>query len=464
MIFEQNKQFGIGIIGLFFVMIFTLFIFPVNAATPDVTDQCQCFCATPSGAKDIGKKKIFDCQESCKKSGNQMAVCAYKLAQYPSKNLRCFKASECQAHNGVLDTKQSQECVNGTRFCYPDPAKAAKLNLQIKIGETTVVSDIGQYLNALYKWLMVAGFTFAIVMTMIGGLQYVISAGSGGSSEGKKRITNGVTGLILLSCVYLILFTVNPYLVKLQVPKLPIIKTIVLATGDSCENMIKAGYTVDAGDKEKQCGTIGKVTKAPGDKEVPDGTTCDFTKCPNAGEKCAGSGETAKCVRCEQVTKSNEAKIVATSDLCSKLSRETQKVTKDVKGYKIETDKIFRCGYTKDADMIKGTMSATEAKLTSGTCAMITMDCSQIKSCEDYDTIVQVQNADKTQPLEDIQKIWLGLDNGDFGLETICEQNPCGIILDSDHGITETCKYNRDTDYSLYKKLKDDCVPRWKKK
>ena len=123
MLFKQNKQFVTGIIGLFFLFMFTLLIFPANAATPEVTDQCQCFCATPSGAKDIGKKKILDCQESCKKSGNQMSVCAFKLAQYRSKSLRCFTDKECKAHNGVLDSKQSQECVSGTRYCYPDPAK-----------------------------------------------------------------------------------------------------------------------------------------------------------------------------------------------------------------------------------------------------------------------------------------------------------------------------------------------------
>ncbi len=70
------------------------------------------------------------------------------------------------------------------------------------------VNWIGQYITGVYRYLLGIGVTIAIVMVMVGGLQYVLAAGGGDVKKGKKRITDAVTGLILLSSVYLILFTV----------------------------------------------------------------------------------------------------------------------------------------------------------------------------------------------------------------------------------------------------------------
>ena len=378
-----------------------------------------------------------------------------------------------------------------------------KLNLQIKIGEMTVVSDLGEYLNALYKWLMVAGFTFAIVMTMIGGLQYVISAGSGGSSEGKKRITNGVTGLILLFCVYLILYTVNPYLVKLQVPKLPMIKTIVLATGDSCENMIKAGYTVDAGDKEKKCGTIGKVTKAPEDKQVSDGTTCDFTSCTGSSDyysrpssaKCA-TATNPFCVQCDQIWNGNMDKFPGAPEpgngLCAGLS---DKPEFKPDGTTLQRQNI--CFFTRDMDVLfvsptidpgiatlnsvvtlglankvgAGVSASSAKRIIQGVCANLDLNCSKVSKCEDYDNLnvesLTVKKAvGNTTNLEELET---GIMSGTITLKSVCESNPCNIS-DGAHGQNEICKYDgpSDSDWNIYKKtykkLKNDCVPRWNKK
>ena len=106
----------------------------------------------------------------------------------------------------------------------PKPFITPQLNVQIpdldfsnKISQKNgviEVSFLSEYIGAVYKFLLGAAVTIAIVMIMIGGFQYVLgSGGFGDVKKGKERIKNAITGLILLMGVSLILSTVNPNLV-----------------------------------------------------------------------------------------------------------------------------------------------------------------------------------------------------------------------------------------------------------
>ncbi len=77
-----------------------------------------------------------------------------------------------------------------------------------KDGKLTI-NWIAEYIAGIYKYLLGIAVTVAIVMIMIGGLQYVLSAGGGDVKKAKKRINDAIIGLILLFSVYLILFAVN---------------------------------------------------------------------------------------------------------------------------------------------------------------------------------------------------------------------------------------------------------------
>jgi|GEM_PF-3271153 len=71
---------------------------------------------------------------------------------------------------------------------------------------------IGEYVSAVYKYLIGISVIIAIVFVMVGGVQYVLAAGTGDTAKAKSRIRNAVSGLVLLLCVYIILYTVNPNL------------------------------------------------------------------------------------------------------------------------------------------------------------------------------------------------------------------------------------------------------------
>ena len=71
---------------------------------------------------------------------------------------------------------------------------------------------LAEYLTALYRFLIGASITIAIIMLMIGGFQYVLSAGGSDAGKAKTRIQNATIGLVLLLSVYLILYTRGLYL------------------------------------------------------------------------------------------------------------------------------------------------------------------------------------------------------------------------------------------------------------
>ncbi len=69
-------------------------------------------------------------------------------------------------------------------------------------------------LQALFKLLIIGGAALAVLMTTIGGIQYMTGDSLGQKGEGRSRIQNSLFGLILLLLIYLILRTINPQLLN----------------------------------------------------------------------------------------------------------------------------------------------------------------------------------------------------------------------------------------------------------
>jgi len=70
---------------------------------------------------------------------------------------------------------------------------------------------LGEYIEAGYKWVLGAASLLAIVMLMLGGLQYMLARGkSEGIRKAKTRIRNAITGIVLLFGAFTIAFMVDP--------------------------------------------------------------------------------------------------------------------------------------------------------------------------------------------------------------------------------------------------------------
>jgi len=74
----------------------------------------------------------------------------------------------------------------------------------------------------------VAG-ALAVIMIMIGGIEYITSDTIGGKSDGKQRITNAVIGLLLAIGAYIILYTINKNALEFDLNKINIAPPVVTA-------------------------------------------------------------------------------------------------------------------------------------------------------------------------------------------------------------------------------------------
>ena len=481
----------LAILSFFLPVILFLFVPHASFAAAKEPDLCTCFCTSPEGVVAVNKEGAelksdqilgapkmapYFCEQTvCKGKRNaNMAACATKLEYFPTNNKLCFTEDQCKAvkdKDGKNYTKwgslsgekvQPPECVKGMYYCYPD-LKKAEVNLSVKIGAFSKIGDLGQYVGILYQWLLGVSGVIAIVMIMIGGLQWVLSAATGNKKQAQDRIQNGVIGLILLLCLVLITKVVNPQLLTITVPKLPLIRALEVGGGKTCEWYIEQKYTVVSEDKDNAaiCGVMGLVTKAPSGKEVVAGTTCQYTWCAkdptdaSQDQFCIGFGSKASCATCEEVIESKAATygVLPSPQLCKTLSSNW-----DAAGFGVNDPKRYsRCGFTKDSDLNPDTKLKAGRV---GSCAFYQVDCAKIKSCSDYDK-VQVSNSHAFQPLEDIIRDngWEAIGGadcgfngcGNFGLQDICKHNPC---YKANGGQVQTgCEYNERATF------KDDCVP-----
>ena len=201
--------------------------FSVSIPTVRATSFCGCY-FNNGDCQEVYLPTIHEDVEGCK---TQCASAPDTTsAEFGIDSDSIPKASKCTfAHNTWLSTKTATEKAKAstdgtTTSTAPKASIDPILNVPIPdltfskaiITPTTVkTSYLADYLNAIYKYLVGISFTVAVVMVMIGGFQYVLS--SGGNNElqkkAKKRMTDAVTGLVLLLSVYFILFTVNPQMV-----------------------------------------------------------------------------------------------------------------------------------------------------------------------------------------------------------------------------------------------------------
>ena len=513
---NENKNQKLKLFQRYFVSFFFIFLFvffPAQFINAQGAPQpCECFCATDKGAKPPGDTleamSVRECQTACKNNGDKVAACAFDLSEYPEQNPSCFNLDQCtkaiKAYCGdassdtsskeystiscesgsvadSFETKyQPPECPPNFHYCYA-PKNSTSVRLNIQIGGTSQVNNLETYVQVAYQWMVTAGVIIAIVLVMIGGLQYVLGAASQSQiSSAKKRIQNAVIGLILLLSCILIIETVNPKLSSIAVPRFPMIKTVNLAgSGKSCEILVdedkftvgynpqgqgtKKVYTQYTGSKSPGCGTLGAVLKGPEDSAVTAGMTCNFQNCDSLAERlepgfvdgssrCIGSGNKAACFSCGELYDGNEELkkrgIAPSSSLCGQFTRGIESGTAE------KPDTIHRCGWTKDGDYNEGTGAIKPAS--SGACVNIVFDCKAIRSagCEGYADVPANNDIEGEEKLSDADVEpnasfpCLG-PCADFSMKTICNENPCKVPTG--------CYFVEESTSNFFSK--GDCMP-----
>jgi hypothetical protein len=83
--------------------------------------------------------------------------------------------------------------------------------------DTRASGAVGSYLSNIYVLGIGLAGVLAVLMIVVGGIQYIGSGMSpSGKSDAKDRITNAVLGLLLALLSWLILNTIDPNLVSLR--------------------------------------------------------------------------------------------------------------------------------------------------------------------------------------------------------------------------------------------------------
>ena len=103
----------------------------------------------------------------------------------------------------------------------PLPIPAPTLNIPIpnlnftqdithEKGETVTIPWLAEYMAAAYQYLVGVGIIIAVIIMMIGGVQWMTAAGTGRVAQAKEKLQRATMGLFLLLGSYIILFTINP--------------------------------------------------------------------------------------------------------------------------------------------------------------------------------------------------------------------------------------------------------------
>ena len=86
-----------------------------------------------------------------------------------------------------------------------------------KAGEN---SKLGEYLNIMIRLFIGICAVLAVIMIVVGGIEYMTSELPGNKGHGKETIMNAIFGLLLALGSWLILFTINPDLLKTDLSSL----------------------------------------------------------------------------------------------------------------------------------------------------------------------------------------------------------------------------------------------------
>lgn len=120
------------------------------------------------------------------------------------------------------------------------------IDLNAPFGGLSRVSNIGEYIAGLYNYSLGIAGVLAGIMVTIGGVKWLMSAGNAPAiASAKKTIFGAIVGMILLFGSYILLNTVNPRLVKLEVPDVRQVPRTTLNFASETGNLFgKPCYTI----------------------------------------------------------------------------------------------------------------------------------------------------------------------------------------------------------------------------
>lgn len=140
-------------------------------------------------------------------------------------------------------------------------------------GSSLCAGDLPTYLQALYRFAFWAIGIAALFMLSVGGFMYVTSAGNTSRmGTAKTIIADSLLGLVLALVAWLVLYIINPDLVKIKLPVLSVQPTLPPTTGGPPADCAAAnGFCFDNASFSATCLAAG-YTSSPA--TCPSGQQC----------------------------------------------------------------------------------------------------------------------------------------------------------------------------------------------
>ena len=170
------------------------------------------------------------------------------------------------------------------------PIPQSALEKTVSGAAANAVSGLAEYISRIYGFVIATIGTVAAVMMIVGGFEYLTSAGESGKiSAAKKRITDALVGLALALGSYAILNTLNPELLNLRPLSVSqnAVKTDV-RTLSWCEDLIAKGVAVTDLMTTTSCGSVGSYKNGQSELACIYHGQCAPTKDPKYERRGAG--------------------------------------------------------------------------------------------------------------------------------------------------------------------------------
>lgn len=457
-------------------IIFSLFslapnVFAQTASNADIQtqnqglDTCTCYCSSSNGSTSEGEKESDTlCRSACdSKESSRFLGCFQNPDLFPENNGLCWTQSDCEVtdttYSGTTVIKgsdwgdQERICAPGMGYCYN---KEEKITLGTAIQGVNTVSSFSEYISLLYAFLIPVASLIAVIMMMVGGLEWMLSAGNPTRIEkAKSRITNALIGVVLLLSAYSIAYLIDPNLVSFNELRLPKIRTVTyLDANSSCEAIIQKGGDVQPITTSQACGQNGRIISlasiAQNNRVVglAEGDTCMYFSCEDPLAACVSTPTATtkySCLRCKDAQDVIEN--VSPTD-CKNLKR----TPKDIALNRISSvgaDLHYYCEFNSIggnycAEVVYPVFTVSSADALN--CKTLREDAREqgSESCRAYDLVAAkftTLGLTETRMLENyLSKTPESSIYGDIGIPTtllhskICSEDPCGLAPPGDNG------------------------------
>lgn len=197
-------------------LLITLLFLPVEVFALDYSDcdagtiQCTCLPDDPYTIDLSLLTSVEDCQKACSGFADYIDLvhASYEITSF-SAQCQIGGTLTALAQGGIEDEIQTTTAASAASSAEADETYTAPaLSIEIpgleftpatRDGNDVVSNYLGEYIRAAYTWVLTAGSLLAVVMIMLGGLQYMLARGKQASiSKAVDRIRHAVVGIILL--------------------------------------------------------------------------------------------------------------------------------------------------------------------------------------------------------------------------------------------------------------------------